>query len=463
MDSPGRNEDTPLKAKSTTGPPRQSTAHSEAKRDRQTSASNRALTGGKMRKMLDKDTTECKDSDNRVPMKRDRNGDFLDSDAPAIRGASYLDAEDEPPRKRGRQIEGADPEADPEAVVTKMERAEFYGESDDPEASTTFVIYSGDDRPQSTLSLLHDDIRNLKTNLKKGGRVGSIQDPAAAVTWLEEHWEDPLLVSIRRRSYGGPFAQMLFLTKPALALFGPCTDKVLRDLAESLRELSGFPVVIRPTYDAPKRLLTPPEIGYEGSARDSSYDGQPEATDREHRTQLTLRINKSHTHAVDIRYNLKFPDSETGHASSNPTSSHSEVIALVDLRIKTRPGQTEVDRSYASFGFLAHREQSIQSLRREPDFSDKLYKHGVSTSLEFPGVEAMSEKSLIDYTDSYMLIIHRKPIILDLAYNILSKFTYAVGNTVLQWLQSRYNYNTLGIINNNPRTDQQFLGSAHRE
>jgi hypothetical protein len=39
--------------------------------------------------------------------------------------------------------------------------------------------------------------------------------------------------------------------------------------------------------------------------------------------------------------------------------SQPEVIALVDFKIENRPRETQVDRSYATIGFVAHREKSI--------------------------------------------------------------------------------------------------------
>jgi hypothetical protein len=77
--------------------------------------------------------------------------------------------------------------------------------------------------------------------------------------------------------------------------------------------------------------------------------------------------------------------------------SRSEVIALVDFKIENQPRETEIDRSYATIGFVAHRENSIAertlylplclysdiscniefcSLHRGFDLPDKTYKHG---------------------------------------------------------------------------------------
>jgi hypothetical protein len=39
--------------------------------------------------------------------------------------------------------------------------------------------------------------------------------------------------------------------------------------------------------------------------------------------------------------------------------SQPEVAALVDFEIETRPRETQLDRSYASIGFVAHRTESI--------------------------------------------------------------------------------------------------------
>ncbi|KAJ7831882.1 hypothetical protein B0H13DRAFT_245728 [Mycena leptocephala] len=59
--------------------------------------------------------------------------------------------------------------------------------------------------------------------------------------------------------------------------------------------------------------------------------------------------------------------------------SQPEVITLVDFEIETRPRETQVDRSYASIGFVAHRRESIiqrKFLPRGFEQPDKLYKRG---------------------------------------------------------------------------------------
>ncbi|KAF8146428.1 hypothetical protein K438DRAFT_510056 [Mycena galopus ATCC 62051] len=67
---------------------------------------------------------------------------------------------------------------------------------------------------------------------------------------------------------------------------------------------------------------------------------------------------------------IKLPD--LNHALCQP-----EVIAAIDFGIETVPRETQVDRSYASIGFVAHRENSIARrnfIDRGFDLPLKLYK-----------------------------------------------------------------------------------------
>ncbi|KAF8190615.1 hypothetical protein K438DRAFT_1970915 [Mycena galopus ATCC 62051] len=79
--------------------------------------------------------------------------------------------------------------------------------------------------------------------------------------------------------------------------------------------------------------------------------------------------------------------------------SQPEVIALLDFEIETRSRETQVDRSYANFGFVAHREQSIiqrKFLHRGFDFPDKLYKLGEQRQSQwgFQGSAGLSQGPL---------------------------------------------------------------------
>ncbi|KAJ6566209.1 hypothetical protein B0H19DRAFT_707654 [Mycena capillaripes] len=87
---------------------------------------------------------------------------------------------------------------------------------------------------------------------------------------------------------------------------------------------------------------------------------------------------------VTISYKFKFaidPETEIpiDRADLTRALSQSEVIALIDLKIENVPRETEIDRSYASIGFLAHRAESIHGrefLPRGFENPDQIYKHG---------------------------------------------------------------------------------------
>ncbi|KAJ7479068.1 hypothetical protein FB451DRAFT_1240534 [Mycena latifolia] len=105
-----------------------------------------------------------------------------------------------------------------------------------------------------------------------------------------------------------------------------------------------------------------------------------------HRTHLKLhlKLNTSHTYAISIGYKFKFTinretDLPVDFEKLSRSLSQPEVVALVDFKIETRPRETQVDRSYANIGFVAHRKESIierEFLHRGFDPPDKLYKRG---------------------------------------------------------------------------------------
>ncbi|KAJ7855007.1 hypothetical protein B0H14DRAFT_3136436 [Mycena olivaceomarginata] len=113
-------------------------------------------------------------------------------------------------------------------------------------------------------------------------------------------------------------------------------------------------------------------------------DGKWESQLHRTRVKLRLKLNDSHTYAVTIGYTFKFAinrETEIPIDFKDITRplSQSEVIAFVDFKIETRPRETQVDRSYASIGFVAHRRKSIierEFMHRGFDLPDKLYKHG---------------------------------------------------------------------------------------
>ncbi|KAJ7224898.1 hypothetical protein C8J57DRAFT_1390645 [Mycena rebaudengoi] len=123
-----------------------------------------------------------------------------------------------------------------------------------------------------------------------------------------------------------------------------------------------------------------------GGGEPTTVDGKWEGPLHSTRVKLRLKLHRdtARTYAVTIGYTYKFSVNrdtnipinldDLSHALSQP-----EVLALVDLKIETRQRETQVDRSYANIGFLAHRKKSIndrQFFSRGFDQPDRILKHG---------------------------------------------------------------------------------------
>ncbi|KAJ7202438.1 hypothetical protein C8J57DRAFT_1735729 [Mycena rebaudengoi] len=108
------------------------------------------------------------------------------------------------------------------------------------------------------------------------------------------------------------------------------------------------------------------------------------------RAKLGLKINTAQTYTVNIGYTFRFTIQRKTEIPINLNDlngplSQPEVISLVDFKIETRPRETQVDRSYASIGFVAHRKKSIfqrEFLHRGFDLPDKLYMHGKNRQIQ---------------------------------------------------------------------------------
>ncbi|KAJ6521456.1 hypothetical protein DFH09DRAFT_1331180 [Mycena vulgaris] len=130
---------------------------------------------------------------------------------------------------------------------------------------------------------------------------------------------------------------------------------------------------------------TTPAGGGDGSGGGpSSIDDDWESPLHRTRVKLRLKPNNADTYVITIGYTLKFMINRETELPINLADltrplSRPEVLALLDFEIETRLRETQVDRSYASIGFVTHREQSIfrrQFLDRGFHPPEKLYKHG---------------------------------------------------------------------------------------
>ena len=84
--------------------------------------------------------------------------------------------------------------------------------------------------------------------------VLSVHDSDLADDWLNDHYEHDCLVDLRKNNIGGPVPSMLSVDAPALTIFGPMSAHII-EKADTLANLSGFPVMIRPATEEPFATL----------------------------------------------------------------------------------------------------------------------------------------------------------------------------------------------------------------
>ncbi|KAJ6453668.1 hypothetical protein C8R47DRAFT_244421 [Mycena vitilis] len=94
-------------------------------------------------------------------------------------------------------------------------------------------------------------LKALAHTVPSGGMVCSTHYPKEAISWVEAHYSDRLLASIRARGLGGPMATMLFPERQALAIFGSIKKKAVLIAAQALADASGYAVIIQPRSDDP--------------------------------------------------------------------------------------------------------------------------------------------------------------------------------------------------------------------
>ncbi|KAJ7918335.1 hypothetical protein B0H13DRAFT_1869517 [Mycena leptocephala] len=140
----------------------------------------------------------------------------------------------------------------PSGLATSSYPAMVNPEVPTPRIST-FVLYSPKSSPryEDNSGLSAEDLQTLKNEFAEGGTLVSVYSPDDAMLWLEAHYDDPPLTSMRLLGVGGPIAAMLSPDEPSLVIFGSIHDNSVLAAAGGLSELSGFHVMIRPLRDNP--------------------------------------------------------------------------------------------------------------------------------------------------------------------------------------------------------------------
>ncbi|KAJ7775946.1 hypothetical protein DFH07DRAFT_73020 [Mycena maculata] len=223
----------------------------------------------------------------------------------------------------------------------------------------------------------------LNNQLPVGGLLFSVHSPDAALSWLEAHYEDPLLCALRERNFEGPIAISLSADECALAIFGSISDTLVPQMAKDLAQLSGFTVMVRSSADNPipsftstsspttlsetvrDTVSTGRAVRLRGGAGDDDDEARttPKWEGKYHNAtvDLTLKMDDDVAYDVNVVSYIKFKTQSL--TNSNPTifQPRPEVISLVSLKVKLRRGETILDRSFSNLGFLVHRPSSIVS------------------------------------------------------------------------------------------------------
>jgi hypothetical protein len=158
------------------------------------------------------------------------------------------------------------------------------------------------------------DAKSLRSELPDGGVHLSVLSPDDAVSWLESHYDDPLLESLRARNFQGPVAVKLSAEESALAIFGSIADALVPQLARTLAQVSGFAVMVRSSIDNPIPSFTKPASDSERkeTPRSLSVDqpaarlrgGAPDPQDNDDERQTTPKWEGKY-HSATVNLTLK--------------------------------------------------------------------------------------------------------------------------------------------------------------
>ncbi|KAJ7702699.1 hypothetical protein B0H17DRAFT_118894 [Mycena rosella] len=237
--------------------------------------------------------------------------------------------------------------------------------------------------PSNASAFRCEDATALEDDLPEGGVTVSVHSPDGAVAWVELHYDDPLLETLRARGFSGPIAVQLSPAESALAVFGSIADELIPQLARELAQASGFAVMVRSRKDNPVAGFTQPEIETPPAkgpvtvsvapvARLRGGAGEPDDDEEErymtpqwegkyHNTTVDLKLKMNEATAYDVKVcaYTKFKTQPADHANSSKVGPRPEVLSSVSLEVKLRRGETMLDRSFSNIGFLVHRPQSI--------------------------------------------------------------------------------------------------------
>ncbi|KAJ7030828.1 hypothetical protein C8F04DRAFT_714100 [Mycena alexandri] len=283
---------------------------------------------------------------------------------------------------------------------------------------STFVIYTPDKTTHDRPAVTPEDIKSIENNFTEGGIVLSAHHSTEAEAWVEDHYDDQVFASARSAGLRGPIAVMLSPDVPALAIFGSILDESVLSMGETLADISGFAVMVRPIDDDPVPKFPEPDgsdepgvtvytmgPGSKGDEEDNeNHDGDQDdklsdgmrlgdetvaegrvwrlrggrgdESDQEddeipwfskaHRAGVWVKLwpDKKRPYDLGLRTTTMFK-LQSQYSEEKKMGVQPEVIGHLTLKVET-PAKILPDRSYTSLGFLAHRQDSII----ERDFID---------------------------------------------------------------------------------------------
>ncbi|KAJ6453674.1 hypothetical protein C8R47DRAFT_1329271 [Mycena vitilis] len=223
------------------------------------------------------------------------------------------------------------------------------------------------------------ELHAFEQALPSGGTICSTHYPKDALSWVEAHYSDALLACMRLRGTGGPVATMLSPEMQALALFGSIRRKWVLWAAQTLADISGFPVIIQPRSDDP--LLQWNKLsGNSGGSNIKPSDGDGDATGGDGMAPPTDEDHidiyagwMSPVHRSDIRLQLcavaNITHDVTIHAETQFKVQHMfedkyrngfrpQVISRTHLQVTSSDLRVLPNRSHSNIGFFS-REQWV--------------------------------------------------------------------------------------------------------
>ncbi|KAJ7165325.1 hypothetical protein C8R46DRAFT_1351880 [Mycena filopes] len=250
-----------------------------------------------------------------------------------------------------------------------------YDKTERPVSTFVICMPRGSSRRKILSSFTAQDARAFEDALPTGGTAYSTHHPKEALTWVESHYNDRVVVSIRSRGLGGPLATMIGPEMQGLAIFGSITKKYVLRAAHTLADASGYPVIIQPRSDDPLLVWGTPVTPGSGEEPTTTESGDGVGNDGGvmrtptgdkpldeytswigpvHSSNIHLKLCGMSTvdYDIDIALETQFMV-ESRIKRHNVRNNRPPVISRTHLSVSSDGGQVLPARSYSNIGFIS--------------------------------------------------------------------------------------------------------------